>query len=69
MITKTELKDFPKFIGSKYAERLGLSKYQFRKFTQQKNSPSVRIGAKYYLDRDRLYDYLENQSKEKNNEI
>lgn len=65
MITKEELQDYPKFISIKHSEQLGLSKYQFRKFTQEKNAPSVKLGAKYYLDRDRLFDYLEEQEKEK----
>jgi hypothetical protein len=68
MIAREELLDYPKFIGIRYAEQLGLSKYQFRRFVMGKDSPSVKLGDKYYLDRDRLLDYLEGQSKEKTNE-
>ena len=59
MIKNDELLSLPKFIGIKYAEQLGLSKYQFHRFTQERNAPSVKIGGKLYLDRDRLIEYFD----------
>jgi hypothetical protein len=64
MIKNDELLSLPKFIGIKYAEKLGLSKYQFHRFTQERNAPSVKIGGKLYLDRDRLIEYFDKQMEE-----
>lgn len=64
-----KLQELPLLIGVKHAKELGLSRYHFNQLLQTKGVPTVRIGSKSYIDRDGLIAYLENQSKEKNNEI
>jgi hypothetical protein len=53
----------PRLIGAHHAEVLGLSKYQFRKLFHIKGAPTVKWGSKIYLDRDRLFEFLEKQAK------
>ena len=56
--------NLPRLIGAKHAEILGLSKYQFRKLLHTKNAPVIKWGAKLYLDKDKLFEYLAEQAKE-----
>ena len=55
--------DLPRLIGTKHAETLGLSKYQLRKLLHMQNAPVVKCGAKLYLDKDKLFEYLSLQAK------
>lgn len=63
MINKESTANYPKFIGVRYASELGLSKYQFRKLLKNKDAPTIRWGAKLYFDRDKLFEYLEQQAQ------
>lgn len=53
----------PRLIGTKHAEAFGLSKYQFRKLLHIKGAPVIKWGSKLYLDRDKLFEFLEKQAK------
>lgn len=56
--------DLPLLLTAHDVERyLGIKKFSFYHMIKNPQIPSVKIGGKYYLNRDKFFDYLD----EKNN--
>ena len=58
--------NLPLLITQKQAKAyLGITSYAFYKMVHEKNVPVTKIGGKYYINRDRFFDYVDIMSTNK----
>ena len=52
--------NLPLLLTQKQAKAyLGISLYAFYKMVHQENVPIVKVAGKYYINRDRFFDYID----------
>lgn len=64
----TNLNELPLLLGKKHLLQMGLSAFQYYQLTKDPTF-SVQIGAKRFIHRDRLMQYLETKGGETENGI
>ena len=50
---------FPMLLGAKDAARLGISKSMYYRLTHMVDLPTIMIGSRRYLHRDRFFEWMD----------
>ena len=57
--TSINRESFPMLLGAKDAARLGISKSMYYRLTHMADLPTIMIGSRRYLHRDRFFEWMD----------